>query len=197
MTKNIVLIQSKPGLGKSTLAANVVAALNQKGVAATHLSLGDRLRAVCDQLVPSQHYEQLSQYRDVLQRHEPVPDFSLVHRIVEEYVNTNPGLSVIDGYPRYMEALEGFLQSVSKNNYHIVAVILLDGSDELATERMNSRARRSLGAKEQAAKRLASHYKTTEPVFALLAAQFPTYSIDASKELTEKTAEVMKILEKG
>ncbi len=190
----IVLIQSKPGLGKSTLAQSVVAALNQAGITADRLSMGDTLRGISSGDIPSRFASEVRRYQSELSHHLPIPDGALTAEIVGEFCeqSTQRGthVSVIDGYPRYELLLPGFQRLLAEHSLRVGLLVILEGSDELATQRITSRHRQALGVAENAAERLRNYAEESAPIVERLAALYPTLRVDAANELRDKTAAV-------
>lgn len=195
MTKNIVLVHSKPGLGKTTLARSVAQALNDAGITADHFSMGDMLRGMLDGSIDSPLTAELEKYHYELSHHLPVPDGELTADIAAEFIKRSGAqISVIDGYPRYELLLPGFRRIIAQNALNIVLVVVLQGSDELATERIVGRNRQALGEAENATARLKNYAEVSVPVVAKLAAEYPVLYVDAAKELEDKTAHVVQVV---
>lgn len=192
---NIVLIQSKPGLGKTLLAKTVVEALNKQGITADHFSMGDKLRGMFDGTVQSRFTGELQKYRYELSHHLPVPDAELTADIAGEFCEQSAArgvqVSVIDGYPRYPHLLPAFHRIVNEYQLNVILLVVLDGSDELATSRIIGRDRQALGQAENAVERLQSYAKISAPVVEGLAKEYQTLRIDASNELGKKCDQVV------
>ncbi len=195
MTRNVLLIQSKPGLGKSTLAKSVVIALCGQGVMAERMSLGEQLRAISDREIASAFSEQLLAYRDLLAHHGTLDDPKLVHGIVQEALDSSSAvLMVIDGYPRYRRLAPGFIGAVERGEINLVKLVILDGTDQFAIERMHDRARELAGVPENAIERLATHARDTQPAIDQLERRYGALHIDSTRPLEEKTASVVSCI---
>lgn len=188
--KQLVLIQSKPGLGKTTLAKSVVEQLKQSGVNALHFSLGERLRAISDEEVQSYFSGQMAYFKDVLAHHGTIDDPELIHGIVLEAIEELPAdVVVIDGYPRYMRLVDGFSGMVNRGDIKLVTFVVIDGSDSFAKERMMNRGRKLFGVTEDMEERLATHRNSVEPAIIELERRFGALHVDAARPLSEKTAD--------
>jgi|GEM_PF-5656976 len=195
MTRNVILIQSKPGLGKSTLAKSVVSALCEQGIMAERMSLGDQLRAISDGEITSAFSEQLRAYRDLLAHHGTLDDPELVHGIVQEALDrSSASIVVIDGHPRYQRLVPGFMQIVERGEINLVKLVILDGTDQFAIERMHDRSRELFGVQENAAERLATHTCDTQPAIDQLERRYGALHIDATRPLEEKTSTVLSCI---
>lgn len=195
MTHKIVLIHSKPGLGKTTLAKSVVTALNGRGVTANHFSMGDTLRGILDGSIPSRFAGEVRRYGQELAHHQPVPDGELTADIVGEFCDQSAAagiqLSVIDGYPRYELLFPAFERLCQEREIEVLLVVVIDGDDELAAERIMARGRHVVGVAENAAARLQDYSTVSAPIVARLAANYASIRIDAYAELGDKTAQVV------
>ena len=193
--KQVILVHGKPGLGKSTLAANVAQALLRQGVQAAHFSMGERLRAISGGEVVSQYTGVLRAEHAVLYRHAHVTDPAIIHGVVGEFLDaTTDDVAVIDGHPRYMEIAHEYERALQAHGWHTALVVIIDGSDELACERMAKRHRSEHGVVEDPVWRLADYQKTMAPVLAWLAAQYPVLHVTASDDLEQKTRQVIERL---
>lgn len=200
MTHQVILIQSKPGLGKTTLAAHVVAALNAQAVVAEHFSMGDTLRGILSGALPSKFTKQVQKYAYQLGHHLPIPDGELTADIVGEFCERSAArgamVSVIDGYPRYRHLLPGFERVIRQHGLHIALLVVLEGSNALAATRIENRGRTVLGRGESPPERLQNYAAVSAPVVEQLARTYPVLRINASNELEQKTAAVIaKILQ--
>lgn len=195
MTHNVLLIQSKPGLGKSTLAKSVVSALCEQGIMAERMSLGDQLRTISDGEITSAFSEQLHTYKDLLAHHGTLDNPELIHGIVQEALDrSNATIMVIDGHPRYRRLVPGFIQMVERGEINLVKLIILDGTDQFATERMHDRSRELFGVQENAAERLATHAREAQPAIDQLERRYGALLIDATRPLEEKTSAVVSCI---
>lgn len=192
---NIVLIQSKPGLGKTRLATAVVQALNEQGIVADHFSMGDKLRGMFDGTVSSRFTQELQKYHYELSHHLPVPDAELTADIAGEFCEESAvrgvQVSVIDGYPRYPHLLPAFHRIVKEYNLIVVLLVVLENADELATDRIIGRDRQALGEVENAVQRLANYAEVSAPVVDGLTKEYPTLRIHAADELEQKCSRVV------
>ena len=123
-----ILILGPQGSGKGTQAKRIAELYD-----IPHVATGDILRAAVED-----GSELGAQVRPILERGDLVPD-ELMVGLIRERLAEEDGF-VLDGFPRTLaqaEALDGMLDEIGKP---LDAVILLRVSDEVATERLLSRA---------------------------------------------------------
>jgi adenylate kinase len=150
-----ILILGPQGSGKGTQAKRIAAAY-----AAPHIATGDILREAV-----SNGSELGRQVRPILERGDLVPDDLMVGLIRERLAEEDA--FVLDGFPRTVaqaEALDAMLEEIGKP---LDAVILLQVSDEVATERLQARAEqegRADDSPEAIRNRLRLYHELTEQV---------------------------------
>jgi adenylate kinase len=150
-----ILILGPQGSGKGTQAKRISAAYD-----APHVATGDILRAAV-----SDGSELGRQVRPIVERGDLVPDELMVGLIRERIVDEDA--FVLDGFPRTVaqaEALDAMLDEIGKP---LDAVILLRVSDEVATARLEARAReegRADDSPEAIRNRLRLYHELTELV---------------------------------
>ena len=150
-----ILILGPQGSGKGTQAQRIAAAY---GV--PHIATGDMFRAAV-----TARSELGAQVGPILERGDLVPD-DLTIQLLRERLAEEDGF-VLDGFPRTVpqaEALDAMLEEIGKP---LDAVILLQVSDDVATERLRERAAkegRADDSPEAIANRLRQYHELTELV---------------------------------
>ena len=150
-----ILILGPQGSGKGTQAQRIAAAY---GV--PHIATGDMFRAAV-----TARSELGAQVGPILERGDLVPD-DLTIELIRERLAEEDGF-VLDGFPRTVpqaEALDAMLEEIGKP---LDAVILLQVSDDVATERLRERAAkegRADDSPEAIANRLRQYHELTELV---------------------------------
>lgn len=188
MTRSVLLIQSKPGLGKSTLAKSVVKALNEQGIVAERLSMGDQLRGISSGEIVSAFSEKLHAHKDFLAHNGTLDDPKLIHGIVREALERSDArIIIVDGHPRYRRLVDGFIEMVERGEIVLVRLVIIDGTDKFAIERMHDRSRELFGVQEDAVERLATHARDTQPAIERLERRYGALHIDATRPLEQKT----------
>ena len=150
-----ILILGPQGSGKGTQAQRIAAAY-----AVPHIATGDMFRAAV-----TARSELGAQVGPILERGDLVPD-DLTIQLIRERLAEEDGF-VLDGFPRTVpqaEALDAMLEEIGKP---LDAVILLQVSDDVATERLRERAAkegRADDSPEAIANRLRQYHELTELV---------------------------------
>ena len=150
-----ILILGPQGSGKGTQAQRIASAY---GV--PHIATGDMFRAAV-----ATGSELGAQVGPILERGDLVPD-DLTIELIRERLAEEDGF-VLDGFPRTVpqaEALDAMLEEIGKP---LDAVILLQVSDDVATERLRERAAkegRADDSPEAIANRLRQYHELTELV---------------------------------
>jgi len=150
-----IVMLGAPGSGKGTQAQRIAAAY-----AVPHIATGDMFRAAV-----AAGSEVGAQVGPILERGDLVPD-DLTIELIRERLAEEDGF-VLDGFPRTVpqaEALDAMLEEIGKP---LDAVILLQVSDEVATERLRERAvkeGRADDSPEAIANRLRQYHELTELV---------------------------------
>jgi adenylate kinase len=150
-----ILILGPQGSGKGTQAQRIAAAY-----AVPHIATGDMFRAAV--AAGSQLGAQVG---PILERGDLVPD-DLTIELIRERLAEEDGF-VLDGFPRTVpqaEALDAMLEEIGKP---LDAVILLQVSDDVATQRLRERAvkeGRADDSPEAIANRLRQYHELTELV---------------------------------
>ena len=150
-----ILILGPQGSGKGTQAQRIASAY---GV--PHIATGDMFRAAV-----ATGSELGAQVGPILERGDLVPD-DLTIDLIRERLAEEDGF-VLDGFPRTVpqaEALDTMLDEIGKP---LDAVILLQVSDDVATERLRERAAkegRADDSPEAIANRLRQYHELTELV---------------------------------
>jgi adenylate kinase len=150
-----ILILGPQGSGKGTQAKRI-----SEAYGVPHVATGDILREAV-----ANGSKLGAQVRPILERGDLVPDDLMVGLIRERLADEES--FVLDGFPRTMaqaEALDSMLDEIGKP---LDAVILLQVSDEVATERLRERAAqegRADDSPEAIANRLRLYHELTELV---------------------------------
>lgn len=136
----IVVVHGPPGSGKSE-HSKLLKAQGLPGTLVGHVSAGDRLRAIRTGGIASA-------YRDVV---NPAPgqrillDHAIMTGMIFEYINMRPDASIVlvDGYPRFAEAIDGFIEAAQANNHSLLGCVNLEISRRVSLERVLGRGTRN------------------------------------------------------
>ncbi len=181
-----ILILGPQGSGKGTQAKRIAEVY---GV--PHVATGDILRAAV-----ADGSELGAKVRPILERGDLVPD-DLMVGLIRERLADEDGF-VLDGFPRTMaqaEALDAMLEEIGKP---LDAVILLQVSDEVATERLRARAEkegRADDSPEAIRNRLRLYHELTELVVDRYQLAGIEVIVDGEQTMGEVFADIQDALE--
>ena len=100
----------------------------------THFSAGDRLRAIACGAIAS---------RFIVDSNRVITDDQTMTNIVGEALDTmSSELILLDGYPRFPQATELFLDMAHRRNYILSGLVSFVASETICLERVLSRGRR-------------------------------------------------------
>ncbi len=181
-----ILILGPQGSGKGTQAKRIAAAYD-----APHVATGDILRAAI-----AAGSELGEQVRPILDRGDLVPDDLMVDLIRERLAVEDA--FVLDGFPRTVaqaESLDTMLDEIGKP---LDAVILLQVSDEVATDRLRTRAEeegRADDSPEAIRNRLRLYHELTELVVDRYRLVGTEVAVDGEQTMDEVFAAIQDALE--
>jgi adenylate kinase len=181
-----ILILGPQGSGKGTQAKRIAAEYD-----APHVATGDILRAAVANGSELGHL-----VRPILERGDLVPDDLMVGLIRERLAEEDA--FVLDGFPRTVaqaEALDAMLDEIGKP---LDAVILLRVSDEVATDRLEARARaegRADDSPEAIRNRLRLYHELTEQVVDRYQLAGIEVIVDGEQTMDEVFADIQDALE--
>ena len=106
-----------------------------------HVSAGDRLRAI-------RTGKTASSYSDVV---NPAPgqrillDHAIMTGVIFEYINQSSDntIMLVDGYPRFTEAVDGFIEATQVNNHALLGCVNLKISKRVSLDRVLGRGTRT------------------------------------------------------
>ncbi len=205
MSESIILVQGKPGAGKSSCCRKALAEADAwaKGIAVRHLSVGEHFRGILGGSISSVYVEAVK--RSVQQRDDPnavmaLPSHLLVHALVEEFLRTQngPGLTLIDGYPKEPELLPLLDRSARERVLDILGCIAINVSDAEAVrrqlERMEADPAHPSYDTEAAILRVKAHNEQTVPVIGVLESLYSTATIDGAQDRSSVSTDFIKAL---
>lgn len=194
MATELFLVHGKPGSGKSTVSKLAAEQLGN----VYHFSIGDELRARALHDKPSRHSEELKQYAEELRQALPVPPH-LASLVFEECIETSPHQTVIvDGYPQYADRLPGFNETIERVGGKVLAICLIDVSDDTAARRIKGRTQRSTVVAEDEAyinKRLAGYNNNVLPTIGVLSQDYPVHTINGELDVQSVASELANIIQ--
>ncbi|MFB8004941.1 nucleoside monophosphate kinase [Nocardia sp. NPDC056000] len=192
----LILVQGKPGCGKSSASEAVVSELRRRhGIDAVFVSVGDRLRAIRAGTVTSKFAEQVTGAAKALSSGRRVTD-DLVTAVVDEFLTlrSSSQVLIVDGYPKYRQQLDPFECAVARASGQIRGVVYMDLPDELAVGRIvrrGSRIGEQASAQQFARDRIALYNSENRDIESMLRARYRTIRVDASNDRTQSCTAVV------
>jgi adenylate kinase len=183
-----VLILGVQGSGKGTQAKRIA---SEYGLA--HLSTGDMLRAAI-----AAGTELGQRVKPILESGRLVPDDLMVELIRERIAGADEGF-VLDGFPRTMAQADALDAMLREEGRELDVVLELQVSDQVATERMLSRAAaegRSDDTPETILTRLDLYHRETEPLVEHYRAKGIVVGIHGERPVDAVFAEIAETLER-
>ncbi len=184
-----LLVLGPQGSGKGTQAARISA---DHGI--PHVSTGEMFRAAI-----TAGTELGRQVEPILASGDLVPDELTVALIRERLSRADAADGfVLDGFPRNLAQAEELDEMLAEIGRSLDAVLFFDIPDEIALERIASRAAEEGRRDDQAdaiARRLAIYHDHTEPVVERYRASGKLVPLHASRSIGEVAAEIAAALE--
>jgi adenylate kinase len=184
-----LLVLGPQGSGKGTQAARISA---DHGI--PHVSTGEMFRAAI-----AEGTELGRQVEPILASGDLVPDELTVALIRERLSRPDAADGfVLDGFPRNLAQAEELDEMLAEIGRSLDAVLFFDIPDEIALERIASRAAEEGRRDDQAdaiARRLAIYHDHTEPVVERYRASGKLVPLHAARSIGEVAAEIAAALE--
>ncbi len=184
-----LLVLGPQGSGKGTQATRISA---DHGI--PHVSTGEMFRAAI-----AARTELGRQVEPILASGDLVPDELTVALIRERLSRADAADGfVLDGFPRNLAQAEELDEMLAEIGRSLDAVLFFDIPDEIALERIASRAAEEGRRDDQAdaiARRLAIYHDHTEPVVERYRASGKLVPLHASRSIGEVAAEIAAALE--
>jgi len=190
----LIVVGGKPYSGKSSISEGLVK--KDKTGSIRHLSIGERLRGISSGKIKSIYSDVLKANADDLKKHAPVSKETSLG-VFLEFVNEKPAkLILLDGYPRYLNRLEGFNQALKDINATIIAVCRVQVSDEVVHKRSLLREQRYKDTPEDrdfVEKRLNDFKNDSLTVLEILEKEYPSYVLNGLDPVEENITKLQKI----
>ncbi len=191
----IILLGGSPGSGKSSIGERFESMGVPKG--ARHKSIGDLKRDITSGKIKSIHADRLNKIEHPDRRTGAAPSDAMAD-IMEEFIMMNPsGLTIVDGFPRYMDRVEPFKESMQRIGANVLALVVVEVDDEkVLMERLMNREVRPEQKIKDPTERLADHRDNVVPTLSVLAADYPTYRLDGTLPIEKNAEELLVIYER-
>lgn len=142
--RSIILLNGKPGSGKSTLGRGLAESFTSDDIAARHVSVGDQVRAIYHGGRHSYYTNTIRRHLESDDPHAPL-DSSITYGVVLEALQ-HPDIDAadiifLDGYPRSRDQVEGAIELASGGDYEIRGLLQTEVDTKIARERLLTRNR--------------------------------------------------------
>jgi adenylate kinase family enzyme len=193
MYNGLVVVNGRPGSGKTSAAIKLTERLNSERLLAYHLSIGDRLRAIASGNVDSAYSKNVKKHIGKLSLSQPIPSH-IPGLVIKEAIHDKPeGLLVLDGYPRFEEQLSDFHRIAYVLGSRVLS-IELSVTSEIAMGRLLNRGDRPGEmhySKQLLQHRMEEYQQSVAPTLQTIAKAYDHIKVDASLPL-EKVAGQME-----
>jgi adenylate kinase len=184
-----ILLLGVQGSGKGTQAKRIAAEYE-----IPHVATGDMFRAAV-----AARSELGRRVAPILERGELVPD-ELTIALIRERLSEEDARNgfVLDGFPRTLAQASALDEMLAEEGRGLDVVLELQVSDEVAVERMLSRAQlegRLDDTPEAIARRLAIYHEETEPIVEHYRARGIVVGLHGERTIDEVFAEIQQTLE--
>ena len=181
----VIVVHGYPGSGKTTLSERAA----KEGVGnkpIRHISIGNQLRAIRSSSIESKY----SNFINSPQAPAHLPD-GIVNGVVFETLETanDSDLLLVDGYPRYSQAVETLQAALAANHHDFLGTIDLNVTLDKSIDRILERGRRSDDTLPEEAWeseiifRYNRHEQTTRIAILALSLIGPVETINANDEI--------------
>lgn len=136
----IVVVHGTPGSGKTTHASKFKETYPNS---VEHISIGNRLRDIKLGIIKSTFKRDVDQQAETLAQSAPLKH-EVVNGVVFEFIQECPSTTIVfvDGYPRFLEQLPLFFESLKSTNNEYIGIINLFISKDTCVERLTKRGTR-------------------------------------------------------
>jgi adenylate kinase family enzyme len=191
LSPEVILLGGAPGSGKSSIAKKAVELANNQSV--SHLSIGDLKRSIVAGERPSA-YAELLQQRANNRKSGAAPSEAMTG-IMEEFIQSSPldGLTIIDGFPRYMDRVVPFKESMQQIGANVLALCVVKVDEAVLIDRLTNRPQRSLQKLHDPQERIDDHKHNIVPTLELLAQSYPSYVLDGELPIETNAEAILGI----
>ena len=160
------------------------------------MAIGDLKRDIVDGWIPSAYAEMLREREHPDRKTGAAPSEAMTG-IMEEFILRNPdGLTIVDGFPRYMDRVAPFRESMARIGANVLALAIIEVDEMVLIERLARREVRRGQKIQSPAERLADHRDNVVPTLETLALDYPTYKLDGALSIDANANELFAIYDR-
>lgn len=202
VSKSAIILHGKPGSGKTSASLDLLSSENEflvNNKRILHLSIGAVLRGILSGTETSSYLERVKKEASNIYLSEKV-DNQLVNDLVEERIkeSSEEVIFLLDGYPLYPEQIEGFINMTRDCGVHVLGIVEIVVSDEVALNRMLARGQREseqITSIEFLQSRVNEYNEVISQTVSKLGSFFPVIKIDGSSSLSNTVSLLAKQLQ--
>lgn len=174
----IILLAGAPGSGKSSIADRFVELSLVES--SQHLDIG-RLKRSIEVGHRQSAYAEMLREKEHLDRTTGAAPSAALTGIMEEFILECPdGLTIVGGFPRYIDRVMPFKESMLRIGANVLALCVVEVDKPTLIERLTKRPERPGQKLKDPLERLKDHSDNIVPTLEILAQDYPLHTLDGT-----------------